>query len=146
MDLEWKNLVEKGWLKEEITQNGKKKIVYKTPVENGIRRIIRQAKDLKKHEEKYVKILFPHSDLSKKPSLQNLQLETENIEGSISSVELQHSDFPNKITKVEKEKEKLEESASRLYPNNKETDDNLGDRIQEYVKKVNNLLEDNTES
>ena len=78
MDFEWKNLVDKGWLKEEITQNGKKKTVYKTPVENGIRRI-RQAKDLKKHEEKYVKILFPHSDLSKKPSLQNLQLETENI-------------------------------------------------------------------
>ena len=45
-----------------------------------------------------------------------------------------------------KKKKKLEESASRLYPNNKETDDKLGDIIQEYVKKVNNLLEDNTES
>ena len=128
MDLNWEHLVEKGWIKEEIIQNGKNKTTFKTPVENGIRRTIRRSKDLKKHEEKFIHILFPHSDLAKKRAVVNLQMEVENHDSPSSLIVV-----PSKVTKVEMEKEKLEESASRLYPNNQGNTDDLGNQIQEYV-------------
>ena len=135
MDLEWENLVDKGWSKEEILQNGKKKILFKAPIENGIRRIIRRTIDLKKHEEKYVHILFPNSDMAKKRSLLDPPLETGSNEDAISSEVFKHTEIPTKVSKLEREREKLEECANRIYPDDKNTDNDVGDQIEEYVKK-----------
>ena len=80
---DWEGLSSKGWEKLETVKKGKKRLSYKTPLENGIRRVVNGPHQLKKHELKYVSILFPKSNLSKKRSIDLVEHNNETNETSI---------------------------------------------------------------
>ena len=63
---DWTDLVCDGWEKEETILNNKKQVIFKTPMANGVRRIIRRSRDLKGDEKKLAGILFPQSLLGKR--------------------------------------------------------------------------------
>ena len=61
-------LFKEGWEKIEIVVKGKTKVAFKTPPVNGVRRTVRESRDLKVGERHLAGILFPKSKL---PRTQN---------------------------------------------------------------------------
>ena len=66
MSLNWDQLRLEGLERLEINEGRKKRTVYRSPPENGIRRIIRRSSDLRERDKIYSEILFPSSKLSKR--------------------------------------------------------------------------------
>ena len=149
---DWEGLSSKGWEKLETVKKGKKRLSYKTPLENGIRRVVNGPHQLKKHELKYVSILFPKSNLSKKRSIDLVEHNNETNETSIdmeppvvSSLD-SSSIFNPEMEKMEKERETLENCAERLVPGDRSVSYEVGEQIKSCVGKLNEMIKDADEN
>ena len=127
----WNELETKGWEWKEVELNGVKKIVFKSPPENGVRRTVSRVRELRKDERMYAKILFPKSKTSViehvvSPPNDNIDLIT-----ATSNVDQD---------KIAKERIKIENAATKLLDENNCFQENISQDIPVYLNKLRNLI------
>ena len=138
--MDWTELENLGWERNVSEVNGVKKVFFRTPPENGIRRKITRARDLKKTEKNYASILFPKANFAREEEPVNVVQETPassifnildtNIHCTSNTIE----------DKCEGKRMKLEHSASNLVVTNRIDNSDLSDEIPKYVSRLTELI------
>ena len=131
---DWNTLAQKRWEREEI-------YVFRTPPDNGIRRIVKRSSDLKVNERKYSVILFPSSNLAKKHRLEDEAIAPKRVYDPLASDSLSSS-TGDALTSVQREKLALERCAERLYQDISKPTADLSSQIPVYLQKLNDLVRD----
>ena len=114
----------------------KKDLVYKTPYIDGVRRIIRRARNLREDEKKYASILFPSSKLATKHTIEHEDEASKRVPIEVENTK-PVPDTETSLKPVEKKKNDLERSAQRLVQETRACDGNLTDQIPFYIKRLN---------
>ena len=136
--MDWDTLELQGWKKLEIQEKNQKRVIYKTPIVNGVCRTIRRSSELKECERQFAEILFPGSKISKKHQSTESHSEIfkkSKCEGSAV--------FDVPLEKVSKDMEKLDICASKLF-HDKNCD--VYDEIPICVRKLNNFVNNSNDS
>ena len=151
----WNHLEILGWEKLEVFEKGIKRLYYKTPPQNGIKRTIRRSRDLKQSEKKYVNILFPNVN-SYKSSVHSETSTTDLDQGPSTAVhgvifddlvgEFPIEDGSEETSTFSKKRSKLEKATSNLFAATKNSTVNVSDSVPEYVSKLYELIHTDTGS